>query len=395
MTARESYSSLSLHRRCPQAWHYQTVRQLVRDDPTDVKAELEFGNWWHALRAGDSIDRGRRIGSLQWTPRLLSTVDDWPKVPTEESEVALRVLDSALEWWEQLPAEYQQTWVDRMGEPVVPRLQHVDARWRARWKHDLLNEEPLAVEFFWKRVLPPDPDGDDPDTLLVGFVDEIYFDQRRNMIVMRDHKSHRQLAQQTTADDLMDSQLQVYAWGAYEDVVSWGRGSPRAVAYDRVRMVAPKSPEVTLSGTLSKSVTDYDLATYLEWAKGPDGQGVPYPGRKKDGSGAGVYTAEQNVIDRLSQPAASSAWFQRTLTPLNTNIVRSHLLAAVDTSLDMISTRRRIEATGEAGRNLHKTCKWCDYVKICRAELVGGMDGEYVLSDYGLKPKPKKNRGEG
>src|SRR5699024_4410189 len=154
----------------------------------------------------------------------------------------------------------------------------------------------------------------DPDTLLVGFVDEIYFDQRRNMIVMRDHKSHRQLAQQTTADDLMDSQLQVYAWGAYEDVVSWGRGSPRAVAYDRVRMVAPKSPEVTMSGTLSKSVTDYDLATYLEWAKGPDGQGVPYPGRKKDGSGAGVYTAEQSVIDRLSQPAASSAWFQRTLT---------------------------------------------------------------------------------
>ena len=44
-------------------------------------------------------------------------------------------------------------------------------------------------------------------------------------------------------DEMMDSQLQVYAWGANDVVKSWGYGGIRATAYDRVKSVAPKPPK--------------------------------------------------------------------------------------------------------------------------------------------------------
>jgi hypothetical protein len=284
-----------------------------------------------------------------------------------------------------------ETWADRIGEACPDRLAAMYERWHHQWWHsDIKHERPLAVELGWGRDLPAMRDGEVPNTRLVGYVDEVYLDARRNLIVVRDHKAHKSLSTQTTADDMMDSQLQFYAWGASPEITSWGLGKVAATGYDRIRTVKAKTPVVTQSGTLSKSITDFDLGTYIEWARGPEGNGVPYPGRAKDGSGAGLYQIEPAIVEKLSTPASTSAWFQRTLTPLNSNLIKVHLRAAVDSAVDLAASRRRAKESGEAARNLTSNCRWCDFVKLCRAEMVGGPGGEYELADMYLRARPER-----
>lgn len=393
---RTSYSALTQHRSCPQAWVYRQIRQLERDNPEQVKAELEFGNWWHALRAADSLQRGRELRSIQHTPRKIRTVDDGPDLPTTVTPE--EVILAAGKWWSTLSTDYREVWVERMGEPVADRLSYVDARWRERWADALAEEHPLGVEVYWQRELPSSGEGD-PNTLLVGFIDEVYWDSKRDLVVIRDHKSIKTMPT-SAAPDIMDSQLQLYAWGAGPQITGWGRGKVRALAYDRVRMTAPKPPSVTTTGTLSKSVTDFDLHTYRTWASGPSGEGVLWgtegaeyvSGTKKGQPKWGYYTEDAKVVAALSDPAAVSAWFQRTLTPINPNLVKVHLQSAVDSAHDTQRTRAREAETGQAARNLTKNCKWCDFQSLCRAEMIGGVGGEYDLAEHYLKPIERRKK---
>ena len=408
-----TYSRIAVHRKCPQRYHYAYIRKLERVAPDDVKVELEFGNWWHALRAADSIERGLLHGSLQYAPGKLGTVDGHEGIdlPTLEEmredrpDLVRVVLEAAEAWWSRLPTAARETWQERIGGALPDRLRYVDARWRERWADDLVYERPLAVELHWERDLPALTDeatGEhvDPAARMVGYVDEVYYDERRNLVVVRDHKTHKTLGTRTSAEDMMDSQLQVYAWGASPTITAWGYGPVKAVAYDRVRTTAPKQPKLTATGTLSKSVTDYDLPTYLSFAAGPDGTGAPWgeegayyvSGKKKGEPKFGVYQAEESVVRALSDPAAASTWQQRTLTPLNRNIVTTHLRAAVDTSLDITATRARVAETGAAGRNLTNDCKWCPFAELCRAEMTGGAGGDYDLEAMYLRERAASTR---
>ena len=408
-----TYSRIAVHRKCPQRYHYAYIRKLERVAPDDVRVELEFGNWWHALRAADSIERGLMHGSLQSVPGKLGTVDGHEGIdlPTLEElredrpDLVRVVLAAAEAWWSTLPAATRETWQERIGGALPDRLRYVDARWRERWADDLVYERPLAVELHWERDLPALTDeatGEhvDPAARMVGYVDEVYYDERRNLVVVRDHKTHKTLGTRTSAEDMMDSQLQVYAWGASPTITAWGYGPVKAVAYDRVRTTAPKQPKLTATGTLSKSVTDYDLPTYLAFAAGPDGTGASWgeegayyvSGKKKGEPKFGVYQAEESVVRALSDPAAASTWQQRTLTPLNRNIVTTHLRAAVDTSLDITATRARVAESGEAGRNLTNDCKWCPFAELCRAEMTGGPGGDYDLEAMYLRERAASTR---
>lgn len=381
-----SYSQISTFRACPQRWNYSYREKLRKVDPEDLKIELEFGSWWHALRAAESIDRGRRLGSLKSYPEELGTTDDGPKIDTAAEFVAEEVYGALSGWWHGMSASAKDAWVERLGEEPEARMRYLDEEWTKQWAQEREYELPVAVEFGWGRNLPDVEDaGLRPNTRMVGYVDEIYLDKRRNVLTVRDHKTSKSLASQTTADDMMDSQLQIYAWGAHPEVEKWGLGRIQAVAYDRVRTVKPKTPKLNLTGTLSRSVTDYDVRTYTEWV----GEGLEYPGRLKDGSGSGVYYVDEAVVAQLSDPAARSVWFQRTLTPLNTNVIRAHLYAAVYTAEDMNKASQRIEATGEAARNLGGSCRWCDFSALCRAQMIGGPEGEYDLKEMRLERKER------
>lgn len=420
-----TYSQITTHRGCPQRFNYAYVRGLKKIDPEDVKVELEFGNWWHALRAADSIERGSAAGSLQWVPKRLKTVDDGPVIPIHTSiaemvdlaaEDSLHLVDEVIaqaeQWWRGLPEAVKDQWIERIGADLPTRLTYADEQWHERWKEDLPFEEPLAVEFYWRRDLPTlsDPEtGEvaDPDTAMLGFIDELFYDTRRGFVVARDHKSSRELGTRSSVDDMMDSQLQIYAWGASPTVTSWGRGPIKSVAYDRMKMVHPRPPSLTSSGNLASrngepSIAASDLRTYLEWSAGPDGEGVPWRGAmlpktaaekeaEKNGETVerrykqgGVYRTDPAIVERLSDPAAQSAWFQRTLTPLNRNVVMTHLRASVDSAFDIRRTRFRVSESSEAARNLTRNCKWCPFVELCRAEMTGGPGGDYDLASMRL-----------
>lgn len=309
------------------------------------------------------------------------------------------VLSAARQWWDGLAPALREEYVSQIGQEVPQRLQTMLTRWRDFWEQDRKGEQVLAVEMYWRRALRT-PSGS--TTTLFGFIDEVYLDTARNLVVVRDIKTSRNsLDTQTTADDMMDSQLHLYAWGASPAIEAWEQGKVRALSYDRIRSGAPLSPEVTVSGNLSKAVTGYDLETYLEWAKGPSGEGVPWgkdgeyfkTGKRAGEAKFGHYQAEESVIERLSTPAARSAWYQRTLTPLNVHLVREHLRSAMDTTEDSQRTRKRFEETGSAARNLSKNnCRWCDFAKLCRAEMIGGPRGDYPLEDYGLQVKPERRK---
>jgi hypothetical protein len=400
---RASYSSLSTHRTCPQKFFYRYVMRLTEPD-TAPTPERDFGSWWSVFRATDALERGRKLDSLKATPRVFHGVDEGPEF--DQRTVTLGdVMDAATIWWRQRTPEVQEAWLSVLGESLPARLRTLNDAYYAEWGDQIATERPLGVEVKWERVLPR-PVGDSawqdtegmPDIVLMGTLDEVYFDSARRIVVVRDGKSSKQLSAQSHVDDMMDSQLQVYGWGAAPLVAAWGMGPIRAVAFDRARSVAPKPPHLTLSGTLAvrggePTISATDLATYLAWAKGADGEGVPWgeegvfykTGAKAGEPKFGRYTADERIIARLSTPAERSRWFQRQPVPLNLAIVRSHLRAAVDTATDIWRTEKRSARTGEAGRNLVKTtCGWCDYSALCRAQMIGGADGQYELAEYGL-----------
>ena len=374
-----SYSSISQHRGCPQKWYYQRILNLGRLEPETAPA-LEFGNWWHALMAADSLARGRVHGTLKYAPEWITATDSWlfsGAVVNPED-----ILAGSEKFWEQLSEEVKAQWVDYLGESLPDRLAGAYVRWLDEWAEDREYERPLAVEVGWGRDLG------DTGARLVGYVDEVFLDAKRNLVVVRDHKTMKTLGTQTTQDDLMDAQLHLYAWGAAPQIEEWGVGPVRATSYDRIRSVKATTPRLTNAGSLSKQVTQFDLRTYLEWVA----EGQEYPGTKKDGSGAGVYELDEAVVEHLSSPAWRSAWHQRTLTPVNVNVIRSHLRATTDTVLDMVRTKEIVESRGEAPRNPGSGCRWCDFAKLCQAQLIGGPDGEYDYAAMGLVQSERKRR---
>src|SRR5690606_16644191 len=183
-------------------------------------------------------------------------------------------------------------------EGVVERLEALDVRWHDRYDADLEYEDPLVVEGRWSRELPGTGKN------IIGYVDEVYRDRRRNIVVALDRKTSKDLESRTAEDDMMDSQLHLYVWGLTPKLREYGV-QVNAVSYDRARSVKPTTPRLTQAGALSKQVTQFDLRTYREWVA----QGQEYPGRAKDGSGAGVYQEDPAVIEHLSSPAWQSRWF--------------------------------------------------------------------------------------
>jgi hypothetical protein len=433
---RAHYSALTAHRDCPSKWHYRYVLRIKQPD-FGPKPEMHFGSWWGALTAAEALERGRRYDSLKADPTgsHIQGPDDSPKFDQRTVTVS-DVFDAADAWWRTRDPETVEEWVTRLGQPLPERLRALYARWMDEFAAERANERPLGLEVFWRRNLPrPKNDaawsgaeGDLAGVELIGYIDEVYLDVSRNIVVVRDRKSHKVLKPSSAQSDMMDSQLQLYTWGASPIISAWGHGAPRAVAYDRARSVAPKQPEVTkTAGTLSKSVTDYDLGTYLEFVRtdtrptaeieawlterrearealgmsdrseteeyvsnlpagafwGEFGAFVQ-SGANKGKPKFGVYQEDSKVVEKLSTPASRSIWFQRTRVPVNRNVVIGHLRAAIDTATDAWRTTQRFEATHDAARNLGRSCDFCDYAALCRARLMGGADGDYDLLEFGL-----------
>jgi hypothetical protein len=357
---------------------------------------MDYGTWFGAMCSAEALERGRRIGSLISKPGKLVVMRKSQfreEISFDEATVTPKeVLEACVAWWKREATDdlYVEEWTKALGEPAPHRLKNGFVRWRDEWGEASKNEAPLGVEVFWKRVLPrPAEDAEWhtregkplPDMVLIGFIDELYLDVDRDIIVVRDRKTTSRMPTQSALDDMLDSQLQLYAWGVTPKLFELGLKRPRAVAYDRALSVAPPKPVLNLNGTLSAKTKLYDIRTYREWVAA----GQDYPGRKKDGSDAGTYVIDPEVVKNLTDPAWRAMFHQRTLTPVNEKIVQAHLRAAVDTVTDAWRTMQRTAVTFEAARNLGKdNCRWCDYVSLCRAMMFGGPDGQYDLREHAL-----------
>lgn len=398
-----SYSNLTLHRKCPQAWAYRHLRGL---EPERSSSARDLGTWWHLVRAMDYLERGISMDSLRSAPRELQAgggitlyridaglgyrIGERGSEVTPRADVALSI---AAAYWKRLGGEERDLWLEDLGESLPDRLAYLNARWLERWADDLAHEAPLGVEVKFKRSVPG------TGAVMPGYIDVVYLDTRRNLTVIRDTKTSRSLDAPDAAGDLSDSQLHLYEWGVAPLVEEWGVPPVRALSYDRTRSVKPKAPSLTAAGALSKSVTDYDLHTYLEFSRGPDGDGVPWgeegsfyvSGKRKGEPKFGTYTAEEQVVERLSSPAAQAVWFQRTLVPINRNVIKSHLQSVVHTQAEAVRTVAYFKEHGEAPRNFSRQgCKWCDFAALCRAEMLGGPGGDYPLEQFGLREQVRR-----
>jgi len=94
-----TYSSLTLHRRCPQAWKYRYIDGLRRAR-SEVTPALDFGSWFHAVRALDRINKGTVEGTLKAHPEEIQTTDTGPTFPWDASPSD--VLAAAVEYWDRL-----------------------------------------------------------------------------------------------------------------------------------------------------------------------------------------------------------------------------------------------------------------------------------------------------
>jgi hypothetical protein len=399
--------------------------------------ELHFGSWWGTLRTAEALSRGRRLGSLIAPPKRYQPIERGKGQPwfDQATMTPQDVVDAAKDWWRIQGEETRAAWDERLGEDLPRRLVATYSRWRDEYAAKLRIERPLALELFWKRELPrPSTDANweslDLDRMprleLLGFIDEVYFDEEKGFVVIRDNKSSKALSSMTSADDMMDSQLALYAWGGTPQLLELGAPGPvRAMSFDRVRSVKPSTPRLNLNGSLSASVTVFDKKTYLDWAMentvpqdlpaayeeatkkkwdelDPDRQDIVLELGKRQGRvfgkigdftargipKFGIYEVEPAVLERITTPSHKATFFQRTLTPISRHMVEAHLRAAIDSTTDIWRTMKRAESELGGARNLSKdNCRWCDFNGICRARMFGGNDGNYDLREFNLRSK--------
>lgn len=367
-----SPSSLGTYRTCPKKFEYSSLRRL-RPKDMGVLILREYGSWWHALRAADSIAASRVQDGAppKFLPDTLSTGDMGPTLPVTPDITGNAVLLAAQRFWDSLPFEMQERWAEKTGAPLPEHLTEMDRRWAEAWQDEFANERLIAVELAFEVPIA------DTGVSLRGRVDEVYYDKRLNLVVVRDHKTNGNIDPSESLDDLLDSQLHLYAWG-----VSVALGiNVGAVGYDRARSKPAAQPALTKAGGLSKSTTDYDLHAYLAFTDEP----VPFPGLKKDGSGAGEYLRDEKVVERLSTPGERDKWNRRTLDPVIPRMVRGHLQEAVATGEGQAEARRRFldPSIGPIPRNLSRQgCKSCDFVMLCLDEMRTNQRLEPI--EYGL-----------
>ena len=370
-----SPSSLGTYRACPKKYEYSSLRRLRPAAVTDLITR-EFGSWWHALRAADAIARSRVQGKEpMYLPDEVSTGDKGPVLPVTDTLTGSDVLLAAARYWQAMPADDQERWLDKMGAPLPEHLAEMDRRWEAAWgRESRENEVVLAVEVQFEVPIA------DTGVVLRGRVDEVYYDKRLGLVVVRDHKTNGTIATTESLDDLLDSQLHLYAWGVSVHL----KIDVKAVGYDRARSKPAAQPAVTKAGKLSASVTDYDLDKYLDFTEEP----VPFPGLKKDGSGAGEYLRDPKVVEKLQAPGERDKWNRRTLDPVNPRMVRGHLQEAVATAEGQAEASRRFNdpTRGPVARNLSRTgCKGCDFVHLCLDEM--RTNRRLEPGSYGLAEK--------
>lgn len=394
---RNSYSSLQTLQACERKFAYRYIMGLERAGEEPVK--FVRGHAFHALvqagllatgAAKDSLlVRPAKIevfqGSLElginWTDPLLPTITDsefGPEIPL----TPFSLLEHMRYWEAAQEGERQDEMKEAFGGASLYELMNgLWRRYAAHWRAQSERQLPLLTEQWWRRTAP---NGE----VLQGRVDAVVYDPEMDLVIVRDTKTHDSWPSESdTVLDLMESQNHMNLWGLAPELreLSDGKYTPSAVEFDRVRSKRPTTPKLTLKGALSASIKDYDRYTYEEWC----GTQPTYEVVVKDPATGEKFT-ETRVYEFDAEVAAKAeengeAWFRRSLKPLSMNAVTAHVMAA-----QKQATRANALTIEDAGLSPSKACSWCDYAKICRAEIIGGKIEDLVPQDYDLRARTKR-----
>lgn len=364
---RHSYSALQTLAQCERKYALRFIEELEADRP-DRPAPLR-GTAWHGVIQAHLLSLGAHKRSLlvrpnkiqlvrgtdltiNWADQFCPTVagpDFGPEMPLD----ALSMIGHYRAWWNAQETDYREEMEADYGAPLPDRLLDLYRRYMLFYANDDKRYDPLITEYEWAREAPN-------GILLQGRVDAVLVDNELGLVTVRDYKTHDSWPSESDAVvDLMDSQLHLQSWGVAPLLKEHGL-LPQAVQFDRLRFKKPAEPKLTTKGILSKTTTDFDSYTYTNWCT------------------ANGVEIDPKMVETCD--AKTEAWFRRSTKPLSMRSVEAHVKSAQRQA-------KRAETLDPETATLvpSKACGWCDFVSLCRAEIIGGRPQDFVPQDYGLR----------
>lgn len=364
---RYSYSALQTLAQCERKYALRFLEELEADR-SDRPAPLR-GTAWHGVIQAHLLSLGAHKRTLLVRPdkiQLVKGVDldiNWddefspqvmgPDFGPEMPLNALVMISHYRSWWDHQETDYREEMEREYDGSLPDRLRDLYYRYMLFYQGDDQRYDPLLTEYEWSREAPN-------GKLLQGRVDAVVYDNELGLVTVRDYKTHASWPSEGDAVlDLMDSQLHLQAWGVAPLLRAAGH-LPQAVQFDRLRFKKPTAPKLTLKGVMSKSVTEFDTYTYLNWCRENEVEVDP------------------KVVETCD--AKTEAWFRRSTKPLSMRSIEAHVKAAQAAAI-------RADALDAATATLvpSKNCGWCDYLSLCRAEIIGGRPVQFIPQDYNLR----------
>jgi hypothetical protein len=191
------------------------------------------------------------------------------------------------------------------------------------------------------------------DILFQGHIDKRIFKDGRMWVM--DHKTHKNIP--TEEQRFNDYQLLMYVW-------AYNREHPKdkvdGVIWDYIRTKPPTIPEVLQKGGLSQAKNiDTDVYTYTKELVRHRLDQKPYR----------VFLAELAKRSR-------GKFYQRVYLPAPTKAMMEQVVQ------DFAQSSQIMHGLGIYPRSPSRECSWCEYYRICNAEL-RGLDHKFIReSEY-------------
>lgn len=182
-----------------------------------------------------------------------------------------------------------------------------------------------------------------------GTIDKIVEAKSRLWLV--DHKTHKSIP--TEEQRFQDYQMLLYVW-------AWNREHPKeqieGIIWDYLRTKAPTVPEQLKNGQLTQRANlDSDYHTYMSELKRLRLDPAPYA----------------EYLKGLRQRSADK-FFLRVPLPKPSKAMTETVVEDFKSTVSVM--RMNLRPT----RTMTKDCSWCEFYRLCTAEL-RGLDSNYIL----------------
>lgn len=307
------YSEVKAFRRCPKLHDYAYRQNLQRIRPA---AAPHRGTIFHEL-----LNARARIAMGERVTKPLSILAEYEKKHRS------------------LFAEERELY----GENFITDIRRVYEGYERQWASDGWTYEYSEQEIETSLVNSGDP------VNYHGTLDKIV-STRDGRLWLVDHKTHKSIP--TEEQRFQDYQMLLYAW-------AWNREHAEepidGIIWDYIRTKAPTIPETLKTGQLTQRANlDSDYFTYMAELKRLRLDAGPYA----------------QFLKGLRQRSADK-FFLRVPLPKPSKTMTE---AVVE---DFRATTKTMIACTRPTRTMTKDCSWCEFYRLCTAEL-RGLDHKFI-----------------